>query len=356
MTTEVRVKFFRIDRLGYFRRHSSQPAYGKKLGTLNDLRAWISGKTLSETSTYSPTEEQDENILHTYCYNVDTNSSDDYLLTLWNETATTEGAVASVNVTGHVGSAAVTAAEVPEGYKPGYPSYFWFPGGKSVYATIQINNRLNGRRNLEEFVKGFLAKYSKHAVVETSDEGEEVVAGYSKTGKKRDIDGCRPSFKSTEFRKPGNHSFIRSNRQQIRKLVRRDLLQFQYVENLSLWQALYRNFSGESSKPVRTGEHEIQYEVEYTPTSGELEQVINHWQNERDADGSVQAFQDIGFKLQGDSKVHWLSSSLASEKVALDVRFQNHAVVDTELLLKELDRQRSRFLALLSRRSSNASA
>ena len=139
--TDVRIKFFTTDRCGYYRYRSSHAAFGSLTEMLEDLSNWVDGKSISETTTYEPTEEQDENLLHTYCYSIRANDDGDILLTTWNETATTDGAVASVNLTGSVENADIETSDIPDGYVAGYPAYFWFPHGVDGFATIQVNNR-----------------------------------------------------------------------------------------------------------------------------------------------------------------------------------------------------------------------
>lgn len=346
MERDVRIKFFRIEKCGYYRRNTFEPSYGRKKNILNDLLAWIQDKSISETSTYDPGLEQDDNLLHTYCYGIRSDNGD-FLLTTWNESPTTDGNVASIDLTGQVDQAEVETSGVPEGYLPGYPSYFWFPKGKNVYATIQIHNSLNGRRNFEEFIKGYLQKCSSYVVLGEDDEGSECICGFSKTGRKNDIDKSRPSFKSSEFQKHQNIDFIKQNRLSITKLVRKDVLTSKYKEKLELWQALWRTVSGNNDARVRDSEHNVSFIADFRPTEEELDQVINHWFNERERDGSIGKFQDTGFRLQGSSKTHWLSKALASEMFPFDVEATNPPIVDSESLLANLQRERRILLALL---------
>lgn len=346
--TDARIKFFEMERCGYYRYRSRHPAFGSLVELLDDLAQWVDGKAISETTTYEPTDEQDENLLHTYCYSIRSNDAGDVLLTTWNETATTEGAVASVNLTGSVESADIETSDIPEGYAAGYPAYFWFPSGVDGYATIQIGNRLNGRNNLHEFICGFLRNYSQWVVYDddNDDPDVEIILGYSATGESDDIDSAKPYFKASQWKKNGNLDFIRSSRSEIHKMVRRDELNFMYEESVSFWQSIWRSFAGEDTSPTLRGTHRLSLEVDFTPDEAELERVINHW--EEDHENVVGQFQDIGFKLHGDQRVHWLSKSLASEIFDLDVQFSDGPLADSNSLLEQLQLQRTQILALLS--------
>ncbi len=347
MAVDVRVKFFRLDRCGYYRHRSRHAAFCTLPEMLDDVIRWVHGKSISETSTYEPTNEQDENLLHTYCYSIRRNRSNDYLLTTWNETTSTDGAIASVSLTGSVESADIATARIRNGYAPGYPAYFWFPHGVDGFATIQINNRLNGRNNLDEFLRGFLRNYSRWVVLGDPDEetGIDTVLGYSDSGNADDLDSAKPHFRAAAWKKNGNLDFIRQQRPDIRKLVRKDELNFSFQESVSLWQRIWRNVAGEDASPQLDGTHRLSLEIDFTPTEVELEKVIEHW--EEDQQNTVGQYQDVGFKLHGDQKTHWLSKALASEVFELDITYASGPLADTDVLLTQLGRRRRQILALL---------
>lgn len=345
---DVRIKFFKTDRCGYYRYRSSHAAFGSLAEMLDDLSNWVDGKSISETTTYEPSDEQDENLLHTYCYGIWTNDDGDVLLTTWNETATSDGAVASVNLTGSVENAEIETSDIPDGYAAGYPAYFWFPHGVDGFATIQVNNRLNGRNNLDEFLRGFLRNYSQWVVCnEDNDDPEvDIILGYSATGEADDLDSAKPYFRASQWKTNGNLDFIRSNRSEIRKMVRRDELNFAHEEPVSLWQSIWRNITGDDTSPQLQGTHRLSLEVDYVPEEEDLERIIQHW--EEDHANLVGHYQDVGFKLHGDQRIHWLSKSLASELFDLEVTYSDGPLVDGEALLEELQSQRTQILALLS--------
>lgn len=347
MEVDARVKFFRLERCGYYRHRSRHAAFCTLPEMLDDVMQWIHGKSISETSTYEPTDEQDENLLHTYCYSIIKNDSSDCLLTMWNETASTDGAVASVSLTGTVENAEIATARIRKGYAPGYPAYFWFPHGVGGFATIQINNRLNGRNNLEQFFRGFLRSYSRWVVLSGADESTEsdTVLGYSESGHEDDLDSVKPHFHAAAWKKKGELDFIRQRRQDIRKLVRKDELNFSFQEPVSLWQQIWRNIAGDEPSPQLDGVHRFSLEFDFEPTVGELEKVIKHW--EGDQQNFIGKHQDVGFKLRGDQKTYWLSRALASEVFQLDITYANGPLANTEILLAELGRQRKQILALL---------
>lgn len=344
--SDVRIKFFTVERCGYYKRYSKYVAFGSLMELLDDLSKWVDAKPICETSTYEPTDSQDQNLLHTYCYGIRQQNAGDVLLTTWNETATTDGSVASVELTGIVESADIETSEIPNGYAPGYPAYFWFPRGLDGFATIQINNRLNGRSNLDKFLLGFLRNFARWVVYEELGVPDaDRILGYSETGSSDDLDSVRPHFRAAPWRNPGNLEIIRNRRMDIRKIIRRDELSFRVSEDLSLWQTLWRKLIGDDDNPQMFGTHKLALEVECTPEATELESMIRCWEESQRA--LIDSYQDVGFVLRGDQRVHWLSSSLASEVIDLDIRYSDGPLVDSESLLGQLTRHREQILALL---------
>ena len=102
---------------------------------------------------------------------------------------------------------------------------------------------------------------------------------------------------------------------------------------------------GEDAGPQLQGTHRLSLELDYTPEEGDLERIIHHWQE--DQQNVVGEYQDIGFKLHGDHRVHWLSKSLASEVFELDVVYSDGPLVDSDSLLEQLQARRNQILALL---------
>lgn len=353
MDVEARIKFFQVEKCGYYHYGSPTPAFGDLGDMLDDLATWVSGKSLSETATYEPTDEQDSNLLRTFCYGVSAARNGDVLLTTWNETPTTEGAVASVQLSGQVNSAAVATAAVRTGYVTGYPAYFWFPNGTNLYATIQVRNRLNGRSNLNAFLRGFLEKYSKYTVLDAaaSSADEDVIAGYAADGTADNIESVRPSYRCGSMRIPGDIEFLRANRALIRHIERRDVLHFDVREDIALWQKLWRSVTGNQNATL-TGQHRVRLDLEYEPSEEDFESVVAHWNQEHEAVGNVARFQDVGFRLQGHSRVYWLSRSVASDTFELDVTYSNDAVIDAGSLLRQLNANRQEILTLTEGRQN----
>ena len=95
-------------------------------------------------------------------------------------------------------------------------------------------------------MRGFLRNYSQWVVYDedNDDPDVEIILGYSETGEADALDSAKPYFKASQWKKNGNLDFIRSNRSEIRKMVRRDELNFEYEEPVSLWQSIWEKHCG----------------------------------------------------------------------------------------------------------------
>lgn len=348
-TTETRIKFFDLKKCGYYKRRVAQPRFGHCSAVLEDLKNWVDGKSIAETATYTPGDEQDNGLLRTFCLDI-RKQGESYLLTTWNETPTLDGGIASIELGGEIGDAKVETAELSNGFVPGYPSYFWFPGESEHLVTVQINSRLNGRANLDLYMKEYLRKYSCFTVLEEVEnqakEYVEKVIGYSKTGKKSDIEDkhLTPKFECKQSTKRGNLDYLRAYVANIRKIIRKDSIQLSIPEKLRWWQSLTRVFTDDNKSLSGSEEHKVRIELEFEPTLEELNSMIREWESNDEASSS-----DVGVLFNDEpGKVYWFSKAIASELVELDLRFTRPPVADTERLLNKLEQMRTNIIAILS--------
>ena len=192
-----------------------------------------------------------------------------------------------------------------------------------------------------------MEKYSQYVVVDedASTAEEDVISGYSPSGDVELIEKAHPSYRCGSIRLQGDLDYLKANRSLIRKLVRRDVLTYSAKEDVSLWQGIWRSLTGENTGDL-SGEHRVSLDVECQPTKQELNKIITHWSKEQTLAGSQNLYQDIGFRLQGENKVRWLSSSLASDVFELNVSYRNDAVVDDKSLLGALHKNKKELLSL----------
>lgn len=335
MAEQAKLLFYSVRKCGYYRFGSEEPEFGDVDDLLQDLLAWVhDGKSLGETCTY---EVEEGDILRTFCFDMVTNDQGDYLLTTWNETPSLQGQVASVSSGRPVGTADVHLTGIPRNAIPGYATYFWFIPEHNLLATIRFQHALNGHRNLNYYLKEFLAKWSSHVVISDDRDVDHSIAGY-RYDQNSEIMHLRPAYISSLLRHPGSAQLIVNNRAVIRKIIRKNLLLPHTIRDRTLVRNLLVGLGIQEPQPLQE-EIKVKYEFEHTPTAEELESIIVAWGNEHET-----RWDDVGFQFQGESEIHWLSHAFTKHETELDVTRENAEIVNAESLLRELSRQRRSLL------------
>lgn len=336
---DARIRFYRITQCGYYDHDDFQ--FGGIADILENLKSWIEGKALNETQTYSVDPENNESdILRTFCYSIVANS-DEYLMITWNENADVDGKMASIDGRGTTGHATIETVEPPEGFIPGYPSLFWIIPSRNLFATIQLNTHLNGRKNLDIYLNGFLATRSQYVVYEETN-GENSIEGYGCS--ENDCRHLKPIFSSVLYRQPGQIEFIKNNRESIKKFIKKDKFNLERPETTTYWQAIYRFLTGKQTNVCCNVEKRISVELEMTPSAEELENIIAQWE------ADIEAFPvgDVGFSLVGHPQLFWLRQSIASQVFNLDIHPNGESIlIPPSELLAELQRKRDIIFSII---------
>jgi hypothetical protein len=316
---EAKITFYQISKCGLYKYGAEDPTLGKIAGFLEQLKVWVKkgGKPLDETCTY--VVDDGEDVDRTFSY---------------------EGKVAAVKAKSKVGSAVVEFTTLPKNSIPGYATYFWFVPSKNVYATVRFQHRLNGKRNLDKYIKEFIAKFSDYVVLDDDGNADFTVAGYSEKDGDKTLN-LHSQFKSVVVRKPGQIEYIRQNVGKIRKIERHNKLLPQKNESQELWQKALLTL-GLKNQPKLKSEVNFSYEFSFTPTDVELVEIVNEWEKNHDS-----KWDDVGFMLKGEQSPLWLSNSLARDQFDVDVKRIDDEIVDAKSLLDQLTDKRSLILSLL---------
>lgn len=330
---EARIRFYRINQCGYYERNIH--CLGSVAEVLSDLKEWVRDKVLNETKTYSvDPNRNDSTILETYCYSV-VERNGDYLLTTWNKIADVDGKIASIDGQGITGQANVETTEPPNGFIPGYPSFFWFIPERNLFATIQFNTPLNGRRNLDCYLYNFIERFSSFVVYSSEGETSHVL-GY---GTEDNYDSLKPRFVSSQYTQEGQIEHILSNWESIRKIIKKDKLVYSRPEEKVLLQKVLGFFNILNDTTAPTTENDIYINLAYNPSEEETKGIIRRWKQETEERPSA----DVGFVMRGNSShIFWLKESIASDVFDLNIRFLGQNVlVRPEDLLTELQANRT---------------
>lgn len=339
---------YNIDACGYYTRGKRK--FGNLLETLLDFQNWVKNKNLNETCTFSPDNEKGE-ILPVYCFDIAvSNNHEDIILITWNETETIESGMASVNGLDPVGSPNVETTKVPTGHIPGYPTYFWFSIPNDSLVTIRLDkSRLNGHQGLRLLLEGFLSKFSKHAVIEFSEDNEhnnddiisEVVLGYQENEEKELCTKVSPRFWTSVKKIDGELDLIRHNRSKISKLLRKDCLHTMDRDDRGFLHKLFENIGG---NPLVNNETRIKYEVSIENLKEqELNNIIEKWIKDSEE------WSNVGFKIDGIPEPKWLSHSIVKKDIEINVDKTEKGILKAKSLLEQVILYKEHLTSLIER-------
>lgn len=340
MTIEkASVSFYSITQCGYFARGEEAQLFGSTQEVLEDLQQWSSGKTLIETKVAEIGESDTSG--NTYLLDIQVRQ-DTWLITTWNETASTEGRVASVQGESNVGNATIHMNNIAEGSIPGYATYFWVIPSQNIFASIRFQHPYTAQKPFRAYINKFMECYSRHVVVgEPTAESEYPIMGYANTSD----DEPRhyfPRFRTELVRKPGQKQYILDNVSKITKVLRKETLDLSQAETLSLWQKLLRQASL-STPQVSPIKPRINYDIPFQPSVEDIESMFETWESEVDS-----KWDDFGVKIAGSQDIHWVSHTLARKEFDMDIERDNDEVVNSISLINAVLGNRAQILALVS--------
>ena len=152
-----------------------------------------------------------------------------------------------------------------------------------------------------------------------------------------------PNFQVSRAEDKEEIQFISENVTKIRKIVRKETIKNELDIRLSLAQKMLVMMG--IKKPVLTDEkRKVKYELTYSPSKAELNQLIHNWKN-----GNESNYDDTGFYFSGDdeNRIHWLSGSISRVQKTFPISYYDDEVIDIENLLKIIDSNQSELIKVL---------
>ena len=331
MTIETaHFSFYKITHSGYYARGDEAPLFGSTQQVLEDLYNWSKNKKLIETKI-SEIDESDTSS-NTYLMDVQTKKNT-WLITTWNETASTNGQVASVQAQSNVGNTTVHMNAVVKGSIPGYATYFWVIPDRNIFATIRFNHPYIAQKPFRSYIQKFMECYSRHVVVgKSTADSDYPILGYAFN----EIDKPQklyPRFLTAMLKKSSNKQYLIENISRITKIIRKEELDLSQTETLKLWQKLLRSahLSNPETQPILP---KITFEVPFSPTADDIENIFILSEDDHSS------WDDFGVKMRGESNVYWVSHDLSKVDVDLDITRLNLEVVKgSSLISAVLDNQ-----------------
>lgn len=325
---KARFRIHDVLKCGYYHRGDQNPVFGSLDQLLPNLHNWINQptRTLKQTCTYKAANP--DGPLRTFCLGVHNCGGDDYLVITWNETPSQEGVVSSIDVTKQIANTVIEDAKIPDGYVPGYATYFFIKPSSKKYATIQFKNQLTGNQNLILYLDAFLRFHSRFC-------------SQNQNGDIWDIDGYHngdrvllevlPRFDSSLFKRGGKLDFIINNSSSISKVISKTEINIDNVEKLAFFQKFLISVGVSETHTSYKSKYLFRSEVDYRPTKDDLEKMIMNWR-ERNASKD----EDLGVKLTGNQEIYWLSHTIESFERELDVKRDNTQIINTISLVNWL--------------------
>ncbi len=332
--------FYKIEECGYFDSNGVNPPFCGINDLLLDIKRWAidNEKPLGQTKTFEA--GSDGEMLPSYCFDMNFNSVDgSFLLVLWNEMPSQDGAVASVSLSDNVGTARVTLSDLPPGNIPGFSSYFWFLPLKNVYANVKFGTALTGNKCMIKYMNSYMQSCSSHVVVLDGSDPIEIL------GYRQNTDGPvtshKPSFAATIYRKAGKIERILAEHNRISKIITKKKIKMNTPEERSIFEKAL-SLLGIGHTVPNQDEIRFRYEMPITCSPELLNGIINTYRTDFQS-----SWEDIGFNLRGDGTTLWLSHSYARDDFNLNINRGETGIVNTNALLNELIRNKQEILTRL---------
>lgn len=322
---EAIVTLYNIKRCGYYVNDDHE--LGNARAVFEGLSQWTRGlQSIGESSTY--TVGADDSILRAFCVDLkELSGGRAYLLVTWNELPRIEEGVQVLQVSSQIGQAMVSNVEIDALSLPGYPSYFCVLPDQNLVVNFRFEQRLNGSRQFQRYIEGFLAWASQWCFFDEED--DESIIGY---GDSEPVEGLVPSFSTSLVRVAGRIDFLRGRVGDIRKVTRRAVVEPTIENHKTFLDRAYEFLGLRPNNRLRAG-IPFEYEFKLRLTPARFEDIVANYENGQGED----AWNDVGFTLARSQKVHWLSGALARDKLDLDVQLSQGGMIEVGSLVRVLE-------------------
>ena len=335
MSEVAKILFYQINSCGFYKYGHQDPEFGNISSLLSDLKNWIHDLTLIQRATYEVREGDD--LEKSYCVNC-VRRNNQYLITMWNQIPTTQNnAVAAISADSTLNAPEYSFNEFPENTIPGYATYFWIIPEQNLLATIRFHHSKNGHKNFTKYLNEFMAKFSSYVVSEDNDDINEII-GYRETDDD-EAQALHSRFQDSIYKKDGRIEYISQHQNRITKIIRKNRLSITEPDDRNFFSRMMDRVLLQDVNPEHT-DIKVKYEVNYTPSQEQLQQMIGEWDVENET-----RWDDIGFNIAGTT--YWLSHSTAKDEVDLNVTRDNDEVINAQSLIRALQTNQDRIFNVL---------
>lgn len=331
----VKIKFYNINRMGYYKHGSKVPDLGGIADTLDALKKWaIDGREFINTSTYQ--DDPDNDVRNTYfCGSAHDAQHGDYLLTLWAEVPNDSGVIYGMPPLDKPGKVSMLTTGFDDKKAiPGFPCYYWFVPSENVFASIKFDHSYQGKLNLDNYLNGFLANKSSYRVL--NNKGE--IIGFSADGKdSEEAKKLNPKFYAAGKKYDVIQAELLSNIHRITRILKREKITYSNQDGRNLIEKVFSGLL--DNTPKSTEDRSVFHEMEFKPTEAQLKSIISHYNKK----GAASPIRNVGFKYN-DGKSVWLSGLNVAFEAEINVRRKENHIIAPDRLLTAIIKKRDELL------------
>lgn len=346
---DAQITLYKINKSGLYPRgdKTDTPAFGDLSVFLDDLISWttLDEKPLKETCTFSPINEKE--VKRTFCYDIKKSSLNNFLLITWNETASMNSTFPTISGTSKVGEADINFTNLHPDDIPGYPSYFYIMPKENRMASISFDHSLNGKNNLEKYLKEFFSKLSHYVISEQQisldGEDEHVISGWT-DGQKSHYN-LIGHFETRLIRNKGKIEYLKQNWNKIFKMHQHNRINTKEFVKLNIISKLAKRFIDYHTPDFHEHKVKFSFETNYKPkTKSELIEIIEEWNNSTEINSK---WDDLGFSLEKEaSTIYWLNKSIATNEFKIPLLTNQKNIIESKSLILWLDQNKNEILGL----------
>jgi hypothetical protein len=334
---DVTITQYSISECGFYA--DEKYLFGDAGTIFHSFGEWIEGlDSIGESSTYTPNE--DDGFLRTFCVDIHSlKAGDARLIVTWNELESVEEGVQVIEIDSKIGEAEVTAVEIDAMSLPGYPAFFFVEPDAGRILNVRFEHRLNGSRQFQRFVTGYMASSSPYCVWDKNNEDQ--LLGYRENLKSKIAKGAAPEFGTRLVSMPGRQDFLIGRCPDIRKVIRRASVSPQVEAQKTFLDSAYALLGLKPNNRLRA-DVAFEYQFKVRLTEEKLKAIISEYEKTEE-----DTWSDVGFTLARESsKVHWLSGAAARGKGRIDVTRTQGGMIDIESLVNYANKNYARLVGI----------
>lgn len=343
-STDARITLYDITEIGLYERGGDKSIFGDLGIFLQDLEKWVrlNGKPLRETCTYASLEN--EELQKTFCYDIKKGINGNYLLITWNKVASTNNGVSTISGSSKVGEASIQTNNHKPDEIPGYPTYFWIMPKERRFATLNFDYALNGRIDLQKYLREFFSKWSRYVVSSLNEKGVRQIEHWEDPTDNTNIYPLlHGKFESKLIINPGKIQHLLNNWKDIRKIHQHNEMSIADIVQLPKI-AKFGKVLGLNCAPNKNSGIKFKLEAPVVFNSQEeVQKIINDWEGNK----NLTKWEDLGFSFQGDTqKIIWLSESRANSYFDCPLIKGKNEIFKSDELVEWLDKITTNILKL----------